>query len=51
MKPDKEAYLNVVKELNCNPDKIIFFDDSKFNIKAGREVGMNSILINGFDDL
>jgi HAD superfamily hydrolase (TIGR01509 family) len=51
MKPDKEAYLKVVEELNCSADKIIFFDDSRINVEVAREIGMNSILVNGFDDL
>jgi len=51
MKPDKEAYLNVIKELNCKPDKIIFFDDNIINVEAARETGMNSMQVNGFDDL
>ncbi|NJD04822.1 MAG: HAD-IA family hydrolase [Ruminiclostridium sp.] len=51
MKPDKEAYLKVVEELNCNADKIIFFDDNRTNVEVGRDIGMNSILVNGFNDL
>jgi HAD superfamily hydrolase (TIGR01509 family) len=51
LKPDKEAYLKVVEELNCTADRIIFFDDNRINVEAGRKIGMNSILVNGFDDL
>jgi HAD superfamily hydrolase (TIGR01509 family) len=51
MKPDKEAYLKVINELNCTADRIIFFDDSRINVEAARETGMNSILVNGFDEL
>jgi len=51
MKPDKEIYLKVLEKLNCDPDKIIFFDDSINNVEAARKVGMHSRLVNGFADL
>lgn len=51
MKPDKEAYLKVIEELNCEADKIIFFDDNSINVEVAKDIGMRAVLVNGFDDL
>jgi glucose-1-phosphatase len=51
MKPDKEAYLNVITELKCEPSKILFFDDNKINVDAAIETGMKAIWVRDFDDL
>lgn len=51
MKPDRQAYLNVLEELDCEAEKIIFFDDNRINVEAARAVGMNSVLVAGLDDL
>jgi putative hydrolase of the HAD superfamily len=55
MKPDKEAYLNVINKLNCSPGKIIFFDDNRINVEAARDAGMDAgmdaVYVAGFGDL
>ena len=51
MKPDKDTYLKVIEDLKCEADKIIFFDDNEINVQAARDVGINSVLVTGFDDL
>lgn len=42
MKPNKDAYMHVIKELGCEPDQILFFDDSQANVSMGNEVGMRA---------
>lgn len=43
LKPDPQAFLHVVKELNRKPNEIIFIDDRQENVDAAREVGMSGI--------
>lgn len=50
-KPRKEIYLHAINSLNCPPDKIIFFDDIKENVKAAQDCGLNAVCVSGFDDL
>jgi len=50
-KPRKEIYLHAINSLNCPPDKIIFFDDIKENVKAAQDCGLNAVCVAGFDDL
>ena len=51
VKPDKEAYLYVIKELGLSPEKILFFDDNEQNIDVAKEVGMQAIRVKGFVEL
>lgn len=51
MKPDEEAYLHVIKSLNCEADKILFFDDNQINVDAAKQLGMNAIRVVGLEDL
>lgn len=51
MKPDKEAFENVVTELACEPDEILYFDDSPSNVEAARACGIQAVLVAGHDEL
>ncbi len=42
IKPCKEIYLQVIDELNCKPDNIIFFDDNKKNVDGAKLAGINA---------
>lgn len=51
MKPDKNAYIHVINELGCEPDRILFFDDSQLNVNMGNEVGMIAHRVSGINEL
>lgn len=51
VKPDIEAFEEVVNELSVSPSRILFFDDNQLNVDAAREVGMNASRVVGFDNL
>ncbi len=51
MKPDEDAYLNVIKSLNCEADKILFLDDNQINVDAAKQAGMNAIKVVGLEDV
>lgn len=50
-KPDEEAFLHAAESLNVLPGQCLFIDDRAANIDAAKRVGMDSILMNGADEL
>lgn len=50
-KPDKEAFLNVIKVLDTEADKILFFDDNQLNVDAARQVGMTAYRVCGYEEV
>jgi putative hydrolase of the HAD superfamily len=40
VKPDREVFKHVVRDLDVPPERIAFFDDTPINVKAAREVGI-----------
>lgn len=42
-KPDAEAYLRPIRELDESPDRFVFVDDREVNVRAARDVGMRGI--------
>ncbi len=51
MKPDTEAYLHVIKELGCQPEEILFFDDNQVNVDAAQSAGMKAFRVRGPNEL
>ncbi len=51
LKPDRDAFEMVQKELGFDASEIAFFDDNPTNIEAARKLGFQSILTRGEDDL
>ena len=51
VKPDIEAFDEVLNELSISPSKILFFDDNQLNVDAARKVGMNAKRVVGIDNL
>jgi putative hydrolase of the HAD superfamily len=51
MKPDREAYMNVLRELRVSAERIWFFDDLLPNVAAARESGMRAFHVDGFPEL
>lgn len=42
-KPGKEIYEYLIKDSGINPEEALFIDDSKANIEAGEEMGLNTL--------
>ena len=42
VKPQEEAYLNILKINNLEPDECVYFDDSEKNIEVARKLGIRS---------
>lgn len=51
LKPDLDAFVNVVRHLDCHPGQIMFIDDNQINVDSGLEVGMEALRISGSDEL
>lgn len=47
IKPDKEAFDYVVRDLEVKPSRLLFFDDNPYNIEAARHSGITAFLVNG----
>ena len=50
-KPDKEAFLNVIKELDTEAGKILFFDDNQINVEAAQQLGIKAYRVCGYEDV
>lgn len=50
-KKDPKAYIYIAKQIDVHPDEVLFIDDSKSNIEAAKEIGMNIFLYNNFNNL
>jgi putative hydrolase of the HAD superfamily len=51
VKPDREAFEMVAKTYACQPDEILFFDDSPLNVSAAASYGMQAVLAVGIGDV
>ena len=47
IKPDREAFQNVLDTLGCSADSVFFLDDSTLNVNAARDVGMHAVQVQG----
>ena len=47
IKPDREAYQNVLDTLGCNAASVFFLDDNMPNVEAAREIGMHARQVRG----
>lgn len=47
IKPDEEAFLNVLATLDCEGPETLFLDDSQLNVAAAKRVGMTALQVNG----
>jgi HAD superfamily hydrolase (TIGR01509 family) len=49
VKPEREFYALVTERFACQPDEVLFFDDSPGNIAAASEFGMHAALAIGIE--
>jgi putative hydrolase of the HAD superfamily len=47
IKPDREAFQNVLDTLGCSAGSVFFLDDSTLNVKAARDIGMHAEQVSG----
>lgn len=50
-KPDPKAYLHILERLQANPKECLFIDDKEENLKAARELGLQTILFQNAEQL
>lgn len=51
VKPDVEAFQEVVETLGVPESQILFFDDNQMNVDAAKLVGLQAARVNGFKEL
>ena len=51
LKPDPDSFLQVIANYACRPEDILFYDDNPLNVAAAANVGMDSVRIQGADEL
>ncbi len=47
VKPDREIFEHVIRDLNVPPQRIAFFDDTPVNVEAARSVGISAHEVDG----
>jgi putative hydrolase of the HAD superfamily len=51
VKPDREVFTHVIRDLDVSPERIAFFDDTAINVVAARHVGMRAYEVDGIAEL
>lgn len=51
LKPDKQAFISVIKKFPASPEECLFIDDAIVNIQAAEELGIKGILFTTAEDL
>lgn len=49
-KPDPQIYRMLLKELNADPQTVVFIDDAEINVAPAMELEIHTILFRGQDD-
>jgi len=50
IKPDADAFEQVVESLDCRPEQVLFLDDNMLNIDAAKRFGMQAVRVQGTDE-
>ena len=51
VKPDREIFDHVIRDLAVSPRRIAFFDDTPINVEAARNAGLSAFLVDGIVEL
>jgi len=51
VKPDLEAFLDIIAIFGVPESQILFFDDNQLNVDAAKSIGFQAARVNGFDEL
>lgn len=49
IKPDEDAFQQVVDELDCAPSSIFFIDDNLLNVEAAAQIGIRAVQVKGVE--
>jgi HAD superfamily hydrolase (TIGR01509 family) len=49
IKPDEDAFQQVVDELKCEPCAIFFLDDNRLNVEAAADIGIRAVHVKGVE--
>lgn len=47
VKPDREAYINALDKLACQPERVLFMDDNAANVDTALSLGMTAFTVAG----
>jgi putative hydrolase of the HAD superfamily len=50
IKPDVEAYAQVIDALKCGPADILYLDDNKLNTDAAESIGITAVQVKGVQE-
>jgi HAD superfamily hydrolase (TIGR01509 family) len=50
VKPDPDAFVQVLESLGCHPAQVLFFDDNALNVEAARRLGMHAVRVLGLGE-
>jgi glucose-1-phosphatase len=50
-KPERAAFEHVCQSIGIPPAEVMFFDDSRENVEAARNAGMQAVLVRSPDDV
>lgn len=51
VKPEREVFEFVIRDLGVTPTRVAFFDDTAVNVEAARSAGMNAFEVDGVAEL
>jgi len=51
VKPHREIFEHVIRDLAVSPRRIAFFDDTPVNVEGAREAGLTTFLVDGIAEL
>lgn len=51
LKPEREAYLNVIRALSVKPERVLFLDDLAVNVESARATGLTAFQVKGIDQV
>ncbi len=47
IKPDADAFEQVLESLDCEPQDVLFLDDNSINVEAARNLGLRAVRVRG----
>lgn len=50
-KPDKNAFINMLKKINADPKECVFVDDYESNVRAAEELGITAVQFTTTEEL
>jgi putative hydrolase of the HAD superfamily len=51
LKPDRESFEYVLKQMGCKASSVLFLDDNDINVKSAQKIGMTAYRVTGPGDI